>query len=482
MKRRDVIRLIPLSIAGIACSDSKLFAVEKPVLPQLPALPDLPDLPPPPLPPGFSGPLALRYTNKVQEMLRWIRATQSENMLEASYAVARTVMSGGQCWNNWDVGHSIGADMFPGRNGDPEIFSNGYDPQHTRKNDLLLVSIFDRPQEYYDDLVKKDIFLIGGPAPWGGDARGQEFLREEVRKFKLRPYADIWIETNVTTHGAIMNLPGMPAPIGPVSGVIGMVTYWMIIADACRILVREGRAVNIKGDEPVLSGDNVKWENLNAPLMDDYFDEVMRQIDMIGAEMGNIREIARMAADTVLAGGKVYCYSRYRESLSIEASTRRGGLALTQGTHDGDQNFRGSSKDCVIMGISKPNDEVDLSYLDKFRKAGMKVASMGPMTVQAGRWGTVKIPEGRTVPKEADIHAGRMCDTYGLFAIKGLEQKVCPTSGVLLNQIFWAACMEIAEEIIRRTGNTPGVYLSAALKGGRPHMHRMRELYNERGY
>ena len=79
---------------------------------------------------------------------------------------------------------------------------------------------------------------------------------------------------------------------------------------------------------------------------------------------------------------------------------------------------------------------------------------------------------------KTDIHAGRMCDTYGLFAIPGMEQRICPTSGVILNQLFWAMIMEFVEQYIDRTGgDIPGVFFSAALKGGREHMHRMHELF-----
>ena len=106
----------------------------------------------------------------------------------------------------------------------------------------------------------------------------------------------------------------------------------------------------------------------------------------------------------------------------------------------------------------------------------MKVFSIGPMTRDT------KIPEGRTVPKETYIHLGRMCDTYGLSAIPGFSQKVCPTSGALVNQMFWAVCMEIAEEIISKTGNTPCVLRSSALKTGRPHNKKMEAVYAERGY
>lgn len=87
---------------------------------------------------------------------------------------------------------------------------------------------------------------------------------------------------------------------------------------------------------------------------------------------------------------KLWCYSRYSDSLSVEASTRWSGLALTQSTHDGDTSFKGSPKDCVIMGFSKPDDKVDLKHLDEFEAMEMKLFSIGPATCN------VDVPTERT--------------------------------------------------------------------------------------
>ncbi len=473
MNRRDSFTLIPLSLAGLAGLPARAFAQEDA---------------------GCRGsgqapgevrkqepPLAIAYTLKVREMLRWIRHTQSENLLEAAYAIARTVKRGGTCWCSWDMGHNTLYDMFPDRNGNPGIFTMGYNADRAKKGDLFLASIYTNP---LDDQLAKEIFIVAGPAPWSSDAKMAELIVRDSAKYRLRPYANIWIETNVSTLGAIMQVPGMPAPIGPVSGIIGMVTFWMMQADACRILARDNITRTVEGDEPELSGDNVPWISLDEPVMDDYFEVIMNQIEMIRAELGDIRKIGRMAVDSLLSGGKVYVYSRYRNSLSAEAQTRRGGLALTRGIHFSEGkitgpggDFNGTEKDLVIMGLFKPDDEMDLKALDLFRKRKVKVASMGPLSRD------IKVPEGRTVPKETDVHVGRMCDTYGLFAIPGFNRKVCPTSGALLNQIFWATCMEIVEETMRRTGgNVPGVFFSAAVKNGTEHMYRMNSWRDERGY
>ena len=75
----------------------------------------------------------------------------------------------------------------------------------------------------------------------------------------------------------------------------------------------------------------------------------------------------------------------------------------------------------------------------------MKIASIGPMTRD------FLIPKGRTIPKESDIHIGCICDTSGQFVIPGFEQKVCPTSGAINNQIFFALSMEIIEQFFGKT-------------------------------
>jgi len=425
---------------------------------------------------GQGEPLAISYTKKIRERLRWIREHQAENLLEAAYAIARTLENGNRCWASWDAGHTT-SDLMPGRNGEPDIFTWGYNVEKSREGDLLIARTI-RKDTWYEDIEKKDIFLIGSPGPSSGDAKLPENLVELASKYRMRSRADIWIETNATSFGGVILIPGMPAPIGPVTGVVGPVTIWMMIGDACRILARRGKSLPVKGDEPKVTGDRVDWRSfsgwvsLDEPLMDDYFDEVMKQIELIGAELGTIRKIAKMALDTHLNGGKVYCYSRYN-SIAGEANTRRSGLSLTTGIygHSFEEPFQGTERDCVIMGVLKPDDEVDLKFLDMFKKHGLRIASLGPLTRNA------TVPEGRTVPKETELHAGKMCDTYGIFAIPGFEQKVCPTSGVILNQLFWVTVMEIVEQFMERTGgDIPGAFFSWAIKGGRRHNSQLRAL------
>ena len=458
MKRRDTFSLIPLAIAGMGGIAGKAAAQEKPHLPPRPHGP---------------GPLTLRYSKNVTKMLKWVRETQMENILEGAYALARTYKKGRRIWSCWDLGHTSEADLFPGRNAQPDMLTVGYDEKKVRDGDLVLAN-FPWPRGYIEDLEKRDLFIIGGPCPWGGDVKGYEHIVPDIRRLKIRPFADIWIETNVDHIGAQVKIPGSPSPLGPESGPLNGTILWMMIADACRILARDGVKVKVKGDEPELKGDNVPWVNLDRPLMDDYFEEILRQLELIGSELGEIRKMAAMAVDTLLGGGNVYFYSRYFPALAGEAAGRRGGFLFARGVADG--NIQGTSKDCVIMGTYKPDDEADLKNLDDFKKRGMRIASIGPVSRNA------VLPEGRAVYKETEAHAGRMCDTYGMFAIPGFDQKVCPTSGSLATSILWEMSTELCLEMIRRTGNVPAIHFNGALTWAASYNTRVRGLMLERGY
>ena len=453
MNRREAIKTIPLLSACIWELPETVFPVEM-----------------------RSKPLCLEYLTRVVEMFEKIRNTESGNLLEASYNIARTYKNGGTCFCQWETGHSFDGDMFPDRHGDTDIFTMGYtmgSPSvEPKEGDLLLVNVLREPLE---DPRKKGIFVIGGPTPWCADTDRTDLLTEGNQQLKIKIYSDIWIDFYITTFGALMWLPGETAPLGPTSGALGMVTYWAMIADAVRLLAREGVTVKVKGDEPEL-GDNAPYVSLTKPLEEDYFEESIRQIGQIEAELGKIKLISEAAVDRILTGGKLYVYSRHHEALSAEANGKRGGLALINTTYADDKNFKGTDKDFMIMGIYQPDDVVDLQMLQKFRKAGMKVASIGPTTRNGN------IPDGTTVPGEADFHIGLMCDTYGLFAVPGVDKKVCPTSGLLVNLMFWATAVQIAEEIMKRTGDTPGVLSTGALKGGGEQRRRRMEMVKLRGY
>jgi len=451
MKRRDVLCALPLTAAGMLGLPKLTLCSDK-----------------------DSQPLSLQYLGKVKKMLKRIWITESDNLLEASYQIARTYKNGGTCYSTWDVGHSRDEDMFEGRHGDTDIFTMSYPADKAKKGDLYLAGIIG----VIEDPRKKEVFVIGGTAPWCGETATPELLSEKHRNYRIKPYSDLWIETYCPTYGAIIWLPEAPYPMGAVSTVLGMTTFWMMIADAVRILAGDGIYVEVKGDGPEL-GKKAPYVSLTSPLAQDYLKEVFRQLDCIEDELGAVNKTADIAVQTILSGGKIYVYSKYWAALSIEANTRMGGLTMFRPLNsDRHKDYKGTNKDLVIMGIYQPEDEVDLEYLKKFKESGAVTVSIGPATRD---W---KFPRGETVPSQTDIHLGYMCDTYGLFAVPGVKKKVCPTSGVLVNQLFYAVCMRMAELIIERTGNIPYIYPNGAILQ-KPNYIEFNEIHSKgqnRGY
>ena len=458
MNRREAVRIIPLTLAGLVNFIRHAGAAE--------TMEEWGSLPP-----------VSEYQKNILEMLTEVQETQSENLLESAYAISRKLLKGNTFWLNWDQGHSTRSEMFPGRNGFPLFCTQGYDMKKSKKGDILMANRSLRSGSY-DDLVKKDIFVIGSSSPWGGDVIGaKEYVRPDIEKLQIRPYSRIWIENSIDCFGGRIYIPGQIAPTGPVSGALFITIMYMIFADVCRILAIEGKPVPVDGDEPALSErENVNWVDLADPLMDNFLDQIRREMELIGSELGDLRKIASMVVDTLLSGGTVYYYSRYSYAYASETTGRRSGLTFATSATNSltDGNIKGTSKDCVVMGVYKPDDEADLKNLDQFKKIGMRVASIGPISRD------YEIPQGRAVHKETEAHVGRMMDTYGYFAIPGFEKKVCPTSGIMIFTIHWTIGLEVIRQIQERTGgNLPSFNLSGALKlnDGWP-----RPMVNDRGY
>ena len=467
MHRRNAVKLIPLSLAGIAGLAAGARAESR-------------------------APLALQFTAKMRGIYERIKLNQSEEILEAAHRVADTVKSGGKVYASWDMGHRTTYDIFPDRPGDTDIFVKEL-PKTAEKGDVIFTNAAPTEEEVnrLRALHDKGVFIIAGPRSWGGDNIGGELITPDIRKVRLSPFADLWIELYETAYGAVVDVPGSPYPMGPSSGGVGTLTWWMVTADAARLLTESGKTFTVYGDEPALP-PNAVTVRPGRPLGGLYYETALAQQKACENEMDRVSRIAEMAVHTVLRGGRVYNYSRYEPYTCAECYARRGGLGLTFGVYGSpdkltlfddpiqkgklDLRFKPTSKDTVIMGLVRPDDPDDLAALDLFRKAGTRVASIGPRT----RGGA--IPSGRTVPKETDIHVGDACDTYGIFALPGIPKKICPTSGFVTNQLLWMICCEIADQIIARTGNTPGIYLNGAMEGGMDRLEEVKRLLRERGY
>jgi len=478
MKRRDAFKLATLSIAGLAGTAGKSSAQPGPGM-----MHGMGPMRQPPTDGAHQGgpkPLAIRYLETVKAKLEMIRRTQSDTMLETAHAMARTVARGNTVWTYWDTGHSASFDIFDTRPAVPQFFGIGYDITKTKKGDMVLATTVE-PVDW-EDAAKKNVFVVGRPVPWGGDSEGPQTIVESLRQRRVKPHANIWIDTKETKSGPMIELPGAPVPFGPVSGIIGLTMFWMMTSDACRILAQDGKKAAVSGDEPELKSDRADWISTETPIMGDCFTQFMNRYELIASEMGAIREAAGMAVDSALGGGTAWCYSRFQGGLPSEGHGRRGGLFLTKGLtiENGSLQPREgrplTAKDTVFMDIREPDHPTDLTVLDAVRKIGMKVVSFGPTTRGFA------IPEGRTVPKEADVHIGRMSDTWGIYAVPGFPRRICPTSGATVMQSFWMTCMEIADQIIRRTGNVPAFYMSGAIEGSQQYNGAMQTKFNTRGY
>ena len=290
------------------------------------------------------------------------------------------------------------------------------------------------------------------------------------------PFADLWIETNTDHIGAQVKIPGSAAPLGPESGPLNGTILWMMVADACRILSRKGIKVKVEGDEPELKGNRVPWIDTDEPLMDNYFDTVIRQLESIPSEIGELKKMAGMAVDTLLKGGTVYFYSRYYESLAGEAVGRRGGFIFAKGLSDG--KIQGTSNDCVIMGTYAPDDEADLKNLDEMKKTRHESRlHRADQSRSQGSGRTYRIQRNGSPCRQNVRHVRPFSP------IPGFDRKVCPTSGSMATSLLWVMSVRTRHGDDTQDGNhAPPSISTGALKFSVDHNAQMGAIASQRGY
>jgi hypothetical protein len=128
----------------------------------------------------------------------------------------------------------------------------------------------------------------------------------------------------------------------------------------------------------------------------------------------------------------------------------------------------------VVWGIDGAITKVDTTIISMTRST--------PVIVGGECSADPQIVEGRILPHESDVHLGRMCDTWGLYALPGFKRRICPTTGPQVLQLYWTGVMEIIEEIIRRTGNVHYVFPNVAQKNRMERMFRFHNMSLDRGY
>ncbi len=89
--------------------------------------------------------------------------------------------------------------------GDTDIFVKDL-PATAEKGDMVITNAgrIGSSREQPPRAPRQGRVRRGGPRSWGGDCAGSELIVPDIRKLKLRPFADLWIDLFETAYGAVV--------------------------------------------------------------------------------------------------------------------------------------------------------------------------------------------------------------------------------------------------------------------------------------
>lgn len=235
-------------------------------------------------------------------------------------------------------------------------------------------------------------------------------------------------------------------------------------------------------------------------------------------EMANINQVASVIAEAVKNDGNVYIHDR-GHMLNSELIVRAGGLALLKklnvnmgaaldGISDAGHEKKNKVEvpekeiilkeyeqklaaysivnaglckgDVLILGSVSGKASIIVELAIAAKKIG--ITTVGLTSLKYSKGIKSSHPSGKRLFEVVDYIIDNHSDLGDASVeVDGLDEKICPTSGINAAIIGWCLIAQVVEHLMS-AGIKPGVYRSVNLPGGEELFKLVNEHYFKRGY
>ena len=440
-----------------------------------------------------SKPYGVQYYEKVTEIWEGISTAELPILAQAADEAAKSLKNNGKPYCLIVGGHMHLAEMRHDRPGNPDYLHNwsrNIDPGRfdaVGKGDFVL---FDYPKPFIQKARDRGAFTVGLRVPYHANRttpKGvlgmNELAANPVFKDVLLPEecASAILTTHVPFTDGLLYIPEIPAVRACGSSPQGTFNlYWMLTAEI---------AMRHKGGGAMGSTDKAQ----------EYMQIVKERGAKIRGNLDQIDAVAKAMVEYVSHGARYWNYPLYGSdenaklepwAIMVEENTNRAsGLVmskvlspaqsqsiwrrenLTKPTPEIEQ--RAKAGDFVFIAGEASDVKENIEAAHAFKSAGLKVIYVGPKT------------EGSTaedLPKIADWHIDTFSpEREGVLKVRGMDQKICPTTGVLYALAQYVLNAQFIGHMIK-ADMTPLLFMGLHLIGGKAYYDVVEALYEKRGY
>ena len=399
------------------------------------------------------------FINKGRKHLLLVRESEIEHIERAADMAASSLATGKKIYSEVTIGHMMFQETRNERIGNPKLFTtlpqwmgNSADEYlKMQKGDFFITNY---PYQHCLDAHKRGVLVTGVTSPFVPDEKSAAYVNPWAEGYYIKQVSDLVIECKTPHTEGIVNVTEVPEiALFPGSELTLALIYWMVNAELAN---------------KVTNGHKARPKEKAK----EYFEILMGRYDEAALQIAEIKHAAQIAAERVINGAKFYVYDQKGE-LTSEACNRASGLMLTQRTNAKLNNVKYG--DILVLGAYSSDDPLDIEVAKRAREKGVLIVGIGPLGMEGNS-------SGERTLKHVNLPLDNYSwDSWGCVSIKGMERKICPTSGITSAMLFWTFQAQMVTEMLKK-GEVPYVWMGVHMKEGRDYNNVIRSLFLKRGY
>ncbi|NKB68148.1 MAG: hypothetical protein GKR89_13885 [Candidatus Latescibacteria bacterium] len=401
---------------------------------------------------GHTLPFGEEYYQKITELLRKIQVDAGVFAQVANKAT-EALRTGHKVYTDAAIGHMPPEEMADEREGNPaQIHCCGHgcsaeDYAALAAGDVLVTNSVNEAVRQVRDA---GVYVVGLPTAYiNNSTTPPGKVHPNQNDWLLEDVCTLVIDTYIPWNQGIVRVPQVPEmPLFPSSSNITCAIHWMLTAEVARSLATGEKADGTAGRE--------------------YLDILLARLDDVHrVDLPGLNEQAVVVAKRIIAGGRFFVRSR-NGGVQGDANGVAQGLMLTN-AFEMRAAAEGGDGDTLVLAAVSADDPQELAWAQQGRANGNYIMGIGP----------VDSPQLR---QACDVYFDNGCvEAAGVIEVPGMDEKICPATGILNNIILQILTAQFTDEMCRR-GAVPYCWKGGYWVGGMDYNNVVGPSMRERGY
>ncbi|MCE5251638.1 hypothetical protein LLG96_15630 [bacterium] len=401
-----------------------------------------------------------QYYTGAMNILTGLYDTQTEIIEREMKTALERTKKGGTIYSQITSGHFPIPETALDRTGQPGVFAflerGAKDEDYTKlgPNDMIITNTINLGNIA---AMKRGIRVVGVTVnyyPFAQTPPEEGYQIEyEGKILRIEDTVNAMIDSQVPWYNGLVRTPRNPDfAIIPGGGLAQAAVYWTAAAELAGLKAD-------KGKNPESGG----WARF-------YLQTCIERAAMVGADRPKFAAVGSHLADLVVRGGKWWVFGANKALVTDASSVANGPMVTRPYTASAVK-----SGDIVLIGAYTSNHPEELAVARESRSKGAYVIAICPFSTDGDS-------SGERLYKEADVAFNSYSpESWGVVPVKGLDRRVCPTTGVMGDLIMWLIVAEWTDVMAQR-GPFPYFWKGFFMKNGQGYNNSIRPYFTVRGW